>query len=75
MSGINSINAEIDKFKNEVKRLSGDVASVGINWHDDKYAQLSSLISTIANNSKGVISSAEDFSADVKRFQSLSDQG
>lgn len=73
MSGINSINAEIDKFKNEVKRLSSDVASVGINWHDDKYAQLSSLISTIANDSKSVISSAENFSADVKRFQALSD--
>ena len=73
MSGINSINSEIDKFKNEVKRLSSDVASVGIDWHDDKYAQLSSLISTIANDSKSVISSAESFASDVKRFQALSE--
>lgn len=71
MSSVNTINSEIDRFKNSVKKLSSDIASVGIDWHDDKYRQLSSLISTIANNSKSVISGAESFLADVKQFQAL----
>lgn len=72
MKGINSIDSAVDKFKNSVKKLSSEINSVGMDWNDEKHAKLKSLISDIANKSKTVVDSANNFSSIVKQFDRVS---
>ena len=74
MSSINTITSEVQRFQASVKRLSTDIKDAGVNWHDEKHAALSKMVSQIASTSKSVIVTADKLSSDVKKFESIAAQ-
>ena len=68
MTDINKVTANVERFQKAVKKLSDDIKSVGIDWHDEKHAKLSSLVGAIATSSKNVIATADKLRSHVAQF-------
>ena len=74
MSGIQSVVDEARQFQETVKHLSGDISSVQMDWHDEKHTKLAAMVGEIAQQSKGVIVTADKLASYVKKFDSLAAQ-
>ena len=68
MTDIHKVTNSVEKFQKAVKKLSNDIKSVGVDWHDEKYAKLSSLVGDIASSSKNVIATADKLRSHVSQF-------
>ena len=71
MSNINNVMSDVQHFQASVKKLSVSIKDAGVNWHDEKHAVLSKMVSRVASSSKGVMAAADKLSSDFKKFESV----
>lgn len=65
------IRQDIEEFQTAVVKLSGEVGKVSSLWTDNKYNELSSAISVIANMSKEIIVAGEKCCASIDKYQKI----
>lgn len=65
------INREMQLFQASVKRLSSGVSKASSLWKDEKFSELSSSVSEIANQSKDVMVAADRCSASISKFDKI----
>lgn len=66
-----NIKKEMQIFESSIKRLSMGISRTSSLWKDEKFSELSALISEIANQSKDVLVSGDRCCASIDRFDKI----
>ena len=65
------IKKQLDSFQASVKKLSSEIGRASTIWKDDKFFELSSVVSDIANQSMEVIVSGDRACSSIERFNKI----
>lgn len=68
------IKKDISVFETSVKNLSSGINQASALWNDAKFAELSAIISSIAIQSRDVITSGEKCSASLDKFEKIASE-
>ena len=69
-----AIKKELQIFNSSIKKLSSGIGKASVLWGDAKFAELSSSISVIANQSKDVIMSGEKCCSSIDNFSKIASE-
>ncbi len=69
-----NIRREMQAFQASVKKLSSGVGSASSLWRDEKFAELSSVVSEIANQSKDVMVAGDRCCSSIDRFEKIASE-
>lgn len=69
--GAEKIKIEMKTFQTSVKRLSAGVSQASILWKDEKFSELSSSVSEVANQSKNIMVSADRCCSSIDKFEKI----
>lgn len=65
------LRKELDQFQKSVKKLSVGISMASNLWQDNKYQELSSVLSTVANMSRDVILSGEQCCISIDKVDKI----
>lgn len=65
------LRKELDQFQKSVKKLSVGISMASNLWQDNKYQELSSVVSTVANMSRDVILSGEQCCTSIDKVDKI----
>ena len=68
------IRKELDQFQRSVKKLSAGVGKASNLWQDNKYQELSSSVSAVANMSRDVILSGEQCCSSIDKVDKIASE-
>lgn len=66
-----NIRKEMQAFQSSVKKLSSSIGSASALWKDEKFSELSSSVSEIANQSKDVILAGDRCCSSIDKFNKI----
>lgn len=69
--GSESIRKELQAFQASIKSLSASVSQASSLWRDEKFSELSSSVSEIANQSRDVMVAGDRCCASIERFLTI----
>lgn len=69
--GTEKIRKEMQIFQASIKRLSVGVGRVSNLWKDEKFSELSSSLSEVANQSKIIIVAADRCCTSIDKFEKI----
>lgn len=69
--GNEKIRKEMQIFQASIKRLSVEVGKASDLWKDEKFSELSSSVSEVANQSKNVMITADRCCVSIDKFKKI----
>lgn len=72
--GCENIRKDMHVFQSSIKKLSTGISKASAIWKDEKYAELSSSITELANQSKDVMVTADRCCSSIEKFEKIASE-